>query len=164
MIATAAYTKPQIALHWLIVVLVGAQFLTAEAMQQFFEKAEDAGVLAGFPTNPIAVAHAGGGGAILLLMLMRLGLRLAYGAPPAPHSLTPILRLASRATHYAFYVVLVALPATGMAALYITPEAGDLHVLLRAVLLVLIVAHVAGALTHAFVFKDGVVRRMLPRR
>ena len=56
------------------------------------------------------------------------------------------------------------MPATGMAALYITPEAGNVHVLLRAVLLILILAHVAGALAHAFVFQDGVVRRMLPRR
>jgi len=162
MIATDAYTKPQITLHWLIVVLVGAQFLTAEAMKQFFEKAEDAGVLAGFPTDPIAMAHAGGGGAILVLMLIRLGLRLTYGAPPAPQSLTPALKLASRATHYTFYIVLVALPATGMAALYITPQAGDVHFLLKTVLLILIAAHVAGALAHAFIFKDGVVRRMLP--
>jgi cytochrome b561 len=162
--ATDVYTKPQVILHWLIVVLVAAQFLTAEAMAKFFDKAKDAGVLAGFPTDPVATAHAVGGGTILFLMLVRVGLRLVYGAPPPPPSLTPALQFASRTTHYTFYVLLVTLPATGMAALYINPEAGDLHVLLETALLILILAHVTGALAHAFVFKDGVVRRMLPRR
>ena len=138
--------------------------LTAEAMEEFFDKAEDAGVLAGFPTDPVAMAHALGGGTILILMLVRLGLRLAYGAPPPPASLTPALQLASRVTHYAFYVLLIALPARGMTALYLNSEAGDVHVFLKTVLLIFILAHLVGALAHAFVFKDGVVRRMLPRR
>ena len=162
--ATDTYTTPQVILHWLIVGLVAAQFLTAEAMEEFFDKAEDAGVLAGFPTDPVAMAHALGGGTILILMLVRLGLRSAYGAPPPPESLTPALQFASRATHYTFYVLLIALPATGMTALYLNAGAGRLHVILKTVLLVFILAHVAGALAHAFVFKDGVVRRMLPTR
>ena len=58
MIAVDAYSKPQIALHWLIVVLVAAQFVSAGAMEQFFDKAEDARELAGFPTDPEAIAHA----------------------------------------------------------------------------------------------------------
>ena len=102
-------------------------------MEEFFDKAEDAGVLAGFPTDPVAMAHALGGGTILVLMLVRLGLRLAYGAPPPPASLTPVLQLASRVTHYAFYVLLIALPATGMTALYLNSEAGDVHVFLDSV-------------------------------
>ncbi len=80
-----------------------------------------------------------------------------------PPTLTRALQLVSRATHYAFYLLLVTLPATGMAALYINSEAGDLHLLLKNVLLILIAAHIAGTLTHAFILKDGVIRRMLPR-
>jgi cytochrome b561 len=163
MIAVDAYSKLQIALHWLIVVLVAAQFVTAGAMEQFFDKAEDARELAGFPTDREAIAHAIGGGTILVLMLVRVGLRVAYGAPPPPPTLTRALQLVSRATHYAFYLLLVTLPATGMAALYINSEAGDLHLLLKNVLLILIAAHIAGTLTHAFILKDGVIRRMLPR-
>src|SRR5665647_697221 len=108
MIATDSYTKAQIALHWVVVVLIAAQFLTAEAMEKFFEKAEDAGVLAGFPADPTAIAHAAGGGTILALMLIRVGLRLAYGAPPSPPNLTHALQLASRTAHHAFYVLLLA--------------------------------------------------------
>lgn len=100
MIVADTYTRPQIALHWVIVGLVAAQFLTADAMEAFFDKAEKAGALAGFPTNTVAIAHAVGGSAILILMLVRLGVRLAYGAPRPPQKLTPVLQLASRIAHY----------------------------------------------------------------
>jgi cytochrome b561 len=162
MSATETYAKPQIMLHWLIAALVVAQFLSAEAMQEFFEKAEDAKVLAGFPTDNTSMVHAIGGATILVLMLVRLGLRLSYGAPASPGSLSPLLQRASRFAHYAFYVLLVAVPLTGAASLYISSEIGDAHVILKNVLLSVIAAHVAGALAHAFYFKDGVVRRMLP--
>ena len=52
MIATDAYTKPQITLHWLIVVLVGAQFLTAEAMQQFSRRPRMQASSQDFPPTP----------------------------------------------------------------------------------------------------------------
>lgn len=162
MIVADTYTRPQIALHWVIVGLVAAQFLTADAMEAFFDKAEKAGALAGFPTNTVAIAHAVGGSAILILMLVRLGVRLAYGAPRPPQKLTPVLQLASRIAHYGFYVLLVALPATGIVSLYVNAGAGDAHVLLKTALIVLIIAHVAGALVHAFILRDGVARRMLP--
>ena len=156
------YTRPQITIHWVIVGLVAAQFLTAEAMETFFDAAEKAKALAGFPTDPTAMAHAIGGSIVALLTLLRLGLRLTCDAPPAPVSLAPILKLASRITHYSFYVLLIALPMTGAAALYLTPEAGDVHVVLKTVLVVFVLAHVAGALVHAFVLKDGIIRRMIP--
>lgn len=163
MTATETYAKPQIVLHWLIAALVAAQFLSAEAMQEFFEKAEDAKVLAGFPAeDTTAMMHAIGGAAILVLMLVRLRLRLSYGAPAPPASLSPMLQRASSFAQYAFYLLLVALPLSGAASLYINSEIGDVHVILKDLLLVVIAAHVAGALAHVFYFKDGVVRRMMP--
>lgn len=162
MTAPETYAKPQIILHWLIVALVVMQFVSADAMQEFFEKAEDAKVLAGFPTGTTAMVHAIGGAAILVLMLVRLGLRLSYGAPPPPASLSPMLQFASRAAHYAFYVLLAAVPISGALTLYVSSEIGDVHLILKNILVVVIVAHIAGALAHAFYFKDGAVRRMLP--
>ena len=156
------YTRAQIALHWLIVILVAVQFLTAEAMEEFFDKAEDAGVLAGFPTSSGAIAHALGGGLILVLMFYRIWLRWSYGAPLLPANMKPILQLAARATHAGFYVLLVLLPLTGAAALYINSEAGDVHGAIKSVLILLIAVHVAGAVVHAFVYKDDVLRRMMP--
>ena len=159
---TASYSTSQIALHWLIVILVAAQFLTAEAMEEFFDKAEDAGTLAGFPTGGTAIAHALLGAAILLLTLVRLGLRWSHGAPPPPASMTTLTRLVALFAHAAFYVLLIALPVTGAAALYVNPEAGDVHGVLKTVLLALIAIHVAGAAVHAVVYKDGVLQRVLP--
>jgi cytochrome b561 len=158
----ARYSTSQIALHWLIVALVAVQFLTAEAMEQFFDKAEDAGTLAGFPVDSVAIGHAVVGAAVFLLTLVRLGLRWSFGAQPAPENMAPLVRLAAGVTHAGLYVLLIALPVTGVAALYLNPEAGDLHGVLKTVLLVLIAAHVAGAAVHAFVYRDGVLGRMLP--
>ena len=163
MTTTETYAKPQIILHWLIDALVVAQFLSADDMQKFFEKAEDAKVLAGFPTGTTAMVHALGGAAILVLMLIRLALRMSYGAPPPPASLSPMLQRLSRAAHYSFYVLLAAVPVTGALALYVNSDIGDAHVILKNVLVAVIVAHVAGALAHVFYFKDGVVRRMIPK-
>ncbi len=103
MIAAYIYTKPQITIHWVIVGLVVAQFLTADAMETFFDAAEKSNVLAGFPTNPTAIAHAVGGSIIVLLMLLRLGLRLTFGAPPAPASLAPVAQ--ARLTYYPLLVL-----------------------------------------------------------
>jgi cytochrome b561 len=162
MTTPVTYSRAQIALHWSIVALVTAQIFTAEAMEDFFDKAEDAGVLAGFPTDPVAIGHAIGGALILVLMLARIWLRRSHGTPAPPVGMHPVLRLAARATHDGLYLLLILLPVTGAAALYVNSEAGDVHALLKSVLIVLIALHVAGAGVHAFVYKDDVVRRMIP--
>lgn len=160
--ASSSYSHTQQILHWLVVGLLICQFLTAEAMEHFLDKAEDAGKLAGFPTDLVPMSHAIFGGTIFLLMLLRVWLRLTRGAPAAPGHLPTVLKLASRATHFAIYALLLLLPLTGAVALYVTASAGDVHVVLKTVLLAFIAAHVAGALVHGLVLKDGVIRRMLP--
>jgi cytochrome b561 len=55
-------------------------------------------------------------------------------------------------------------PISGLVALYINDEVGDIHSLAKPVFIVLIAAHAAAALYHQFIVKDGTLRRMLVPR
>ena len=155
------YPRSLVVLHWTIVALIVAQLFTADWMEDFFRPAAESGKAPGFPTG-LALFHAGFGATILILVLVRFYIRMSSRVPPPPADLPRTLQLVSRLNHYAFYVVLVLLPLTGVTSILITPEAGDVHELLKNILFVLIAAHVLGALTHLIVLRDGVVGRMIP--
>lgn len=158
--SSVGYALPQIVLHWIVAVLVGAQWLSAGGMEAYFDRAGKAGP-PGFPDTNAARLHALTGALILILVVARLVLRLRHGAPPLPADMPRLMRLAARADHYALYATLVLLPLTGMAALYAATAAAGAHQLLKTLLIALIALHVAGALFHAFVRDDGVFRRMI---
>lgn len=164
------------AFHWLVVALLAAQLVIALVLPFALPKsAEDA----------IAAWHVSVGPTILLVMLLRLGWRLTHPVPPPPADLSPGLQHLARGTHLAFYAVLILLPVLGWVAvnayggtgylfgliplpkLVATNKAfaesvGGVHKAVALVLVALIVLHVSGALYHALVKRDGVIRRMLP--
>jgi cytochrome b561 len=121
--------------------------------------------------------------AILVLALMRLALRLRYGAPALPADLPEPMKLAAQASHYTFYALMIAMPLIGWgmlsAAAYpvvlfggwhlppILPQSDSLHTLLwdahfylAFAFFALILLHVAAALFHALVRRDGVFQTM----
>ena len=159
--------------HWLVAVLIVAQFATELIPEDWA------------PKGALKSWHVSIGPSILALMLLRLAWRLTHRPPLAPEGLSPGLRLLSRATHWSFYALLIVLPLLGWVAAsgfgatpYLfgliplpaliakdkpTAEAvGGVHGLLAWALLALVFLHVAGALYHAVVKHDGVVGRMLP--
>lgn len=156
------YPRSLVVLHWLIVALVIGQFLSADGMEDFFRDADDSGIAPGLPGPGLALAHAGFGATILALVIVRFIVRMASRVPPPPRDLHPLLQLAARLTHYGLYAALVLTPLSGAAAILITPEAGDVHEIMKNVLLALAAAHVAGALMHLVVLRDGVFWRMVP--
>jgi cytochrome b561 len=106
-------------------------------------------------------AHYWVGLSILLLVLVRLAIRLLIGAPrPAPTTKRWMV-FASKATHVAFYGLLVGVPASGLLAFYVWDWMGDIHALAKPAFIVLIGIHAGAALFHHFVLKDTVLRRML---
>lgn len=158
--------------HWLIAALLVVQYVTKWLPKSFGEDALNAWHLAVGPS-------------ILVVMLLRLAWRLTHRPPPPPADLAPALRVLSRATHWAFYVLLIALPLLGWTAASgfgATPWLfgviplpalidkdkptaefwGGVHGALATALLAVLALHVAGALYHALVKRDGVIRRMLP--
>jgi cytochrome b561 len=55
--------------------------------------------------------------AILVLALVRLAVRLRYGAPPLPADLPEPMKLAAQLSHYALYALMIAMPLLGWAML-----------------------------------------------
>ena len=156
------YPRSIVILHWTIVGLIVAQWLSSEGMEDFFRGASDSGVAPGFPGPSLALVHAGVGATILILAISRFIIRMNSDIPPPPRDLNPFLQFVSRLTHYGLYAMLVLLPLSGVASLLINPEAGDVHELLVNVLYALAAAHILGALTHLLILRDGVFWRILP--
>ena len=152
------YTKPQIVLHWAVVLFLLFQYLWNEPMGQAFrdwmrggEKVLSAG----------ALAHLLVGVTILATALWRLFLRRT--APAAPHG-TGILDPIAALIHWLLYALLIAIPVAGLVAWFGGSRgAGEFHEIMTNVLLALAGLHVAAALYHQFVLKDGLLRRMTLR-
>ena len=152
------YTSSQMMAHWLIVALVLFQWLTGDAMGEAFGRTMRAG--GDWVLNGGAIVHGLMGTTILGVMIWRALMRRRVGAPPPPETEPAMLQKVSRGVHFAFYALLIALPILGILA-WITGIGAfaTLHELGWWILLVLVLAHVAGAAWHAFK-RDGVVSRM----
>ncbi len=156
----AGYSSLQILLHWVIAALVFFQLIFGESMAEAGDAARE-----GTPVDPtdaaLATAHYWVGIAILVLVAIRLAVRLIGGAPHPQTSGTHLFDILAHATHWLFYALLVAMPISGLAAIYVSPEIGDIHTIGKPVFIVLIALHVLGALYHQFIVKDGTIRRMM---
>jgi cytochrome b561 len=143
---------------------------------------------AGWRLSPLKldlfVWHKSLGFLILLLVVLRLLWRLANPTPVLPEGLSGIERMAARASHGLFYVLLIALPINGwvinsaanvpFSIFWLIPlpsivapdrvlagNAENAHFVLFSVLTLLVMVHAGAALRHHFVKRDSVLRRML---
>jgi cytochrome b561 len=169
--ALASRHQPMlVALHWLLAVMIIGLLCLG-----FF-------VLANMPnTDPrkldVLVWHMAGGMFVLALMILRLLIRL-WSARPAPATAGSSLldRMAS-VTHYSLYVIVFLMILTGWSTGWLIsgafqPHGEPLpntfavfptfraHAALATLLAILIAGHLAAALYHQFVLKDGLFRRM----
>lgn len=166
------------AFHWLIVAMLVVQYSVALLLASFLPKsAEDA----------LVAWHFSMGSSVCVVMLARLAWRLTHTPPPPPADLSPGLQMLSRVTHWTFYGGFIVLPVLGwfaasahgaqvkLAGLIPLPmlvpkddpfgkAMQTVHPVIAVTLLALIALHIAGALYHAFVKRDGVVGRILPGR
>lgn len=158
---STGYSFAQIGLHWLIAALVLVQLLFGESMVAVVDAAEE-GEHASATDVLLSGVHYWAGIAILGLVALRLVLRLTSSTrSPRPASL---VEWAATAMHGAFYALLFLVPVSGLVALYINDEVGDIHSLAKPVFIILIAGHAAAALYHQFVVKDGTLKRMLVPR
>jgi len=156
---TSGYSKAQIGLHWLVLILVSVQLLFAENMTEMVDAADEGKVVPG-DVALFGNMHYWIGIGLLAIMLARLGLRLFRGAPV--HSGGPsISGILAVTVHGALYVVLIGAPILGLVAYYGLADVGDLHALVRPALFVLVGLHIVGALVGQFVRKDGTLYRMV---
>ena len=59
--------------------------------------------------------HKSVGLTVLVLSVARLGWRLLNPVPPLPDTLSPVLKVVARGTHYLLYVLMIAIPLAGWA-------------------------------------------------
>ncbi len=169
------FTGLQRALHWSMAVCILAMLFIGVGM-----------VSTVMPKHLVLISiHRPLGIAILALALIRLGVRLRFGAPPLPGDLPRPMRAAAILSHVAFYGLMIAMPLIGWAMLSaaaypvvmfdgvrlppILPQSDTLHtvlwnahVLLAFAFFALILLHLAAALFHALVRRDGVFEAMAP--
>ena len=164
------YQPVLVALHWLVALLIIGLLCLG-----FF-------VLANMPnTDPrkldILVWHMTGGMFVLVLMIPRLIIRIRSARPAPAATGSPLLDRLAPIAHGALYVIVFLMIATGWTTGWLIsdvfqPNGGALpdsfavfpsfraHAVLAVLLTVLIAAHVAAALYHQVVLKDGLFRRM----
>lgn len=152
------YSRLQIALHWVVGVLILYNLLMGEDMKPVWGEVERTG---SYTMTVGALVHIIVGVLVLALVLWRLLVRLTRGAPEAPDA-SPAMMLAAKVGHWALYAFMIGLPVTGLAAWFGGIDAAaELHEgPLKALLWVLIAGHVVMALYHQFVLKDGLLDRM----
>jgi cytochrome b561 len=155
------YSVSQRFLHWAVALLIFFNLLFPDGMNIWHRLIRKGEV----PTpEQISSAniHAYVGIAILVLAILRLCLRFIQGVPSEVSEEPAIFRLAAKLAHVGLYILIFAMPLSGIAAYYFgIHSAGSLHAdILKIILWALIAAHVAGALAHQFYWKSNALRRM----
>jgi cytochrome b561 len=170
------FTPLQRTLHWVMAVCILAMLFIGVGMVSTV--ARDYLTLVNIH-KPLGVL-------ILILALIRLVVRLVYGAPPLPLDLPEPMKLAAYLSHYALYALMIAMPLIGWAMLsaaeypvviwpgiwlpQILPLDPSLHTLLwnahfylAFLFFALILMHLAAGLFHGLIRRDGVFDAMGPR-
>lgn len=163
------YNSVAIAFHWTIAAMVILNLVS------------------GLLYRPLFFTHKAIGITVLVLSIGRLLWRLTHRVPPPPADLPRWQQAVARGTHYAFYVLILALPISGWVMSSATDErrpltwfglfdipylplapgpvggnAHDAHVLLGWLTVALVALHVVAALRHHLILRDHVLGRMLP--
>jgi cytochrome b561 len=166
------YQPLLVGIHWLMAIMIIVA-LTAGAL-----------VLVKIPnTDPMKVGalrqHMGGGILLLVLMLVRLIVRMRTVHPARASTGSSVLDRVAWLSHRLLYVLVLGQAASG---LYLAFQAGlpdivfgghgalpsdfwifparSVHYVISRLLMALIALHVAGALYHSFILRDGLLRRM----
>lgn len=171
-----AYTRTAITLHWLMALLVFVTFPVGVVMHEMALSPDKLRMLS---------YHKWLGVTVLILVVVRLAWRANHAPAPLHASIPQWQRLAAQGVHVLLYALLFAIPlsgwlmssAKGFQTVYLgvlpLPDLlakdkvlGDalsaLHQVLNITLLALLVIHIAAALKHQFVDRDGTLARMIP--
>ena len=167
------FTVPQRLLHWLMAICILSMLFIGVGMVST--------VTPKYLT--LVQIHKPLGIAILVLALIRLTLRIVYGAPALPADLPEPIKLAANLSQHIFYVLMIAMPLIGWgmlsAASYpvvlfgsvhlpsILPLSPSLHTLLwhahyylAFAFFAVILMHVSAILFHKLIRNDGVFETM----
>jgi cytochrome b561 len=169
------FAAPQRLLHWLMAICILSMLFIGVGMVST--------VTPKYLT--LVQIHKPLGIAILVLALIRLSLRLFYGAPALPPDLPLPIKLAAEGSQYIFYALMIAMPLIGWAMLSaaeypvvlfgsvhlpsilpVNPRLHTLlwhaHYLLAFAFFATILGHIAAILFHKLIRNDGIFETMAP--
>jgi cytochrome b561 len=169
------FTVPQRLLHWLMAIcIVSMLFIGIGMVSSVTPK-----------YLSLIQIHKTLGIAILVLALIRLTLRVVYGAPALPHDLPVMDKLAAVSSEYVFYALMIGMPLIGWGMLsasshpvilfggvhlppilpvnpYLYTFLRRAHYCLALLFFVLIVVHFSAMIFHKTVRNDGIFETMAP--
>ena len=172
----ARYERSAVVLHWIVALLIMALIATGWYM-------------VGIPKNTAERAfffnlHKSLGIVTAIFIVMLIVWRIRHEAPPLPSSMPKWETMAANLNHRLFYGFMVLLTLTGYLASSFSKYGPKLfgialphwgwedaalrdnftavHRVTALIFALLIAIHIAAALKHLFVDKDGVFQRMLP--
>jgi cytochrome b561 len=169
---TKTFAIPSRLLHWTMAVMVLAMLYIGIAMVSSLSE-----------YHLLVSIHKPLGFLILILLVIRLVNRVLNRPPPLPAEMPALLRLAAQASHWLLYGLMATLPLIGWGMLsaaaypivligsvqlppilphsdYLYSVLRPLHTALALVLFFTFLAHLAAALMHAMIFRDGVFQSM----
>ncbi|AUT59401.1 cytochrome b [Paraburkholderia terrae] len=161
-------------LHWTMAVLILAMLFVGVAMVATVSHVH----------ATLIALHRPLGVVLLVLALIRVAVRLKNGSPALPDDMPALQHFAARASHLVLYGLFIAMPLIGWTMLSaggypitlfgtwhlpaIVPQNVDLFALLRALhtwlafaLFATVLAHIAAALFHGLIRRDGVFSSMV---
>ncbi|HZL31831.1 MAG TPA: cytochrome b [Pseudolabrys sp.] len=173
---SGGYTGTAKTLHWLIVLLLIAQFIFAWTMPHIGRDT---------PVTTLISLHFTFGVIILAVVIVRLAWRATHPEPRPEDGIPPWQTTSARIVHWLLYLLLFVVPIIGwinaswrgmpivmfgleLPKLIATRApgwqwTGEVHVLLAEYgMLTLVGLHVLAALYHYVVRRDGVLQRMAP--
>ena len=167
------YDRTTMFFHWATAILVVTQWLGAQTIDWF-------------PKGPLRVdarsMHISFGLVLAALLAARIVWRLTQGRR-LPLADKGALNVVAKGTHWALYALLVAMVLVGMAVVWAqgdsifnlftvpaydpsNPDLGDqvqgIHGKIGWLILALAALHASAALVHRYLWRDGVLGRMLP--
>lgn len=173
-----SYAKFPIAFHWLTLFLLIAVYACIE-LREFFPKGSD-------PRNALKSWHFMLGLTVFALTLLRLVARWLNPPPPKDSAVLAWQRVVASLTHFALYVLLLAMPLLGWAVLSaegkpviwfglalpallavnqsLAEQLEGIHVTLGTLGYFLIGLHAVAALFHHYIKRDTTLLRILPTR
>ncbi|KAF7598950.1 MAG: cytochrome B [Candidatus Dactylopiibacterium carminicum] len=175
--APTEYSRSQIVLHWLMFVLFAVALVAIEWRGNIPRDGGQA------MRSTLMSFHIGAGLLVFLFAFVRLGIRLNAGAPAILGD-AAWQRASAHALHWALYIVMFALPLSGVVFVQaggrevaffgmnlphlVAPDPAlrsfvhDAHEFLGNAVYALVGIHIVASLWHHFVLKDDTLRRIRP--
>lgn len=159
---TNSYSDLQIALHWIIAVLVLVQTFVTNGPMGDAADARDEGAPLSLAGEIGADLHVAFGVTIFLLALVGVTARVVRGAPGLPDDESMAMAFVAHFVLVALYAIILFMPVTGFVAWYWQVGLVDeIHSLGENAILMIVGLHVFWALYQHFIARTDVLVRML---